>query len=174
MLKGIKVTLRPLKMSDWEKSIQWRNNTSLKKMAMMHPFPITEMVEKQWYEGIMNSRNDKVIYFTICLNPDKPIGFIHLNNISYINKNCYLGIVIGDPEVKSKGYGIDTMNTIISYAFNTLNLIKITVEVAEINKPAINLYNKLGFVEEGRLRKQFFNNGSYIDVIVLSLFRRDK
>jgi diamine N-acetyltransferase len=171
MLKGEKITLRPLKITDWEKTIQWRNDIVLKGLAIMHPFPITEMVEKQWYEDILRSKSTKVIYFTIIADNDIPVGFITLNDISYINKNCYLGIVIGDQKEQAKGYGIDTMNTIIKYAFNTLNLIKITVEVAAINGPALSLYKKLGFVEEGRLKNHYYNNGNYIDILIMSLFK---
>ena len=65
MLEGKKITLRPLKMADWEKTIQWRNNIKIKNMAMMHPFPITEIVEKDWYENILKSTSDKTVYFTI-------------------------------------------------------------------------------------------------------------
>jgi RimJ/RimL family protein N-acetyltransferase len=171
MLKGKNITLRPLKISDWKKTIQWRNDIGIKNLALMHPFPITEMVEKQWFEDILKNKSDKIIYFAISINPDKPIGFVSLNNINYINGNCYLGIVIGEKEAQGKGFGVDAMNTIIDYTFNTLNLIKISVEVVSINEPALKLYKKLGFVEEGILRDQFFIDGAFLDVRIMSLFR---
>jgi UDP-4-amino-4,6-dideoxy-N-acetyl-beta-L-altrosamine N-acetyltransferase len=174
MLKGRNITLRPLKMSDWEKTIQWRNDIEIKKMAMMHPFPITEMVEKEWYENILKSTSNRTVYFTIVKKNDIPIGFVTLNKISYTHKNCALGIVIGEKDDQGKGYGKEAMALIISYAFNTLNLNKITVEVVENNKTAIALYKKLGFTEEGRLKQQFYAEGKYLDVIILAKFRQSK
>jgi len=171
MLEGKNIILRPLKMTDWEKTLKWRNDFVIKQQAMMHPFPITEMVEKAWYEDILKSTSDKTIYFTITKNDDTPIGFITLNKINYTHKNCRLGILIGEAGEQGKGYGKEAMELIINYAFKTLNLNKITLEVTEINKQAIKLYLNLGFVEEGRLKQHFFANGEYFDIIIMSNFR---
>lgn len=171
MIEGKRITLRPLKMSDWEKTIQWRNDSVIKRMAMMHPFPITEMVEKQWYEGILKSTSDKMVYFAITKKDDTPVGFIMLNKISHTHRNCTLGIVIGEKEVQGKGFGKEAMELILNYAFNTLNINKVTVEVVEINKNALALYKKLGFIKEGRLRQQFYAEGKYLDVVIMTKFR---
>jgi len=169
MLKGEKIVLRPLKESDWSKTISWRNDLMIKKLAMMHPFPITEMVEKQWYEKMLASTDPGVVYFTITDNEDQPVGFISLTRISYTHRNCYLGIVIGEPEARGRGYGYEAVTLISEYAFNKLNLRKITVEVVEINKSALALYEKLGFIEEGRMKKQFYSDGAFLDVFIMSL-----
>lgn len=171
MLKGEHIVLRPLKLTDWEKTIQWRNNMTIKQLAMMHPFPITEMVEKEWYENIMKSKSDHTVYFTITLLNDEPIGFISLTNINHTHRNSYLGIVIGEPEWQGKGYGKEAMQLVLHYAFNTLNLNKVLLEVVEINSNAIQLYKNLGFVEEGVLKQQFYSDGKYLNVYVLSIFR---
>lgn len=173
MLEGRNITLRPLKMSDWEKTIQWRNDIGIKEMAMMHPFPITEMIEKEWYENILKSINDKTIYFAVAKKDDTPIGFIMLNKISYMHRNCALGIVIGEKEEQGKGFGKEAIELIRDYAFNTLNINKITVEVIGTNRNAISFYEKLGFIEEGRLRQHFFVEGKYHDVIILAKFREE-
>lgn len=171
MLIGKNVILRPLKITDWEKTLKWRNNFDIKRLAMMHPFPITEMVEKGWYEKILESTSDKTIYFAITRKDDKPIGFVSLNKINYLHKNCGLGIVIGEPEERGKGFGKETMEIIISYAFNTLNLNKITLEIVEYNKYALTLYKEMGFVEEGRLKQHYFADGDFCDVLLYSIFR---
>lgn len=172
MLKGKNISLRPLKINDWENTLRWRNNITIKEMAMMHPFPITEIVEKEWYNAILKSTSDKTIYFAVANKNDAPIGFITLNKINYTHKNCYLGIVIGDREEQGKGYGKEAIELITAYAFKTLNLNKITVEVVEINKHALMLYKKLGFTEEGRLKQHYYTGGVYLDVIIMSLFRK--
>jgi UDP-4-amino-4,6-dideoxy-N-acetyl-beta-L-altrosamine N-acetyltransferase len=171
MLKGESIILRPLKMSDWEKTLLWRNNITIKQLAMLHPFPITEMVEKEWYENMLKSTSDKTIYFTISTKDDNPVGFITLNKINYTHKNCYIGIVIGDFEAQGKGYGKEAMEIAIKYAFDTLNINKITLEVVENNISALALYKKLGFIEEGRLKRHFYAEGEYLDVLIYSIFR---
>ncbi|MFW5872692.1 MAG: GNAT family N-acetyltransferase, partial [bacterium] len=122
MLKGDKVILRPLQKSDWKSSIGWRNDTEIKQQAMLHPYPITDMNEEQWYEEMLQTKSNKQVYFTITTISGQPIGYISLQNINYIHRNCYLGIVIGEKEARGKGFGEDSMKLIIDYAFNTLNL----------------------------------------------------
>jgi diamine N-acetyltransferase len=173
MLKGEKTFLRPLQYSDWQNTIKWRNDILIKRKSMMHPYPITEMIEKEWYENILKSKNQSSVYFTIINEIEEPIGFIILTKINQINKNCTLSIVIGESKFQSKGYGKEAMNLIIDYAFNTLNLRKISVEVLSTNEQAIMLYKKLGFHEEGILRQHFFLDGQYLDVYIMSLFKND-
>ena len=174
MIKGKKITLRPLEREDWKKTIVWRNNISIKKLAMMHPFPITEMNELGWYEELLKSKSDKNLFFAIVNENSETIGFISLNNINRTNRNCYLSIVIGDENNQGKGYGKEAMEIILDYAFKTLNLIKVSLEVNSSNEKAINLYKKLSFIEEGRLKRHFFSDRIYHDVLILSCFRSEK
>lgn len=171
MLEGKNIILRPLRMTDWEKTLEWRNDLSIKRLTMMHPFPITEMVERDWYEKIIKSTNDKAIYFTITKKEDIPIGFVSLSRINYQSKTCWLSIVIGETEEQSKGYGKEAMELIIGYAFNQLNMNKISLEVTENNTRAISLYMKLGFNEEGLLKQHFYSEGGYQNVHIFSIFR---
>jgi UDP-4-amino-4,6-dideoxy-N-acetyl-beta-L-altrosamine N-acetyltransferase len=173
MLKGEKVILRPLKLDDWHKTIIWRNDINIKKLAMMHPFPITEMNEIEWYEGLLKSKSDRTIYFAVADKNDEPVGFIFLNNINRTNRNCYLGIVIGDTNNQGKGYGKDALITLLNYAFKNLNLKKVSVEVVETNINAIKLYKTIGFKEEGNMKEQFFSDGNYYNVLIMSKFEND-
>ena len=81
-----------------------------------------------------------------------------------------MGIIIGETDEQGKGYGKEVMELIIDYAFNTLNLNKVIVEVVEYNKRALEVYKKLGFIEEGRLKKHYYADGEYFDVIILAIF----
>ena len=46
---------------------------------------------------------------------------------------------------------------------------KIILDFNESNIAALKLYEKLGFVEEGRLRNQIIVNGQYLDLIIMAL-----
>lgn len=171
MLKGDNIILRSLKLSDWEKTIEWRNDFENKKLAMMHPYPVTEFLELEWYEELLKNKSNKVVYFAITDINDCPLGYIFLNNINYIHRNCHLGIIVGSSATRSKGIGYEAISLISDYAFNTLNMIKITVEVICNNDKAIQLYKRLGFVQEGCMKNQFFSNGVHNDVLIMSLFK---
>lgn len=171
MLKGDNVILRALKLSDWEKTIEWRNDFENKKLAMMHPYPVTEFLEQEWYAELLKNKSNKVVYFAITDINDCNLGYIFLTNINHIHRNCHLGIIVGSSANRNKGIGYEAIRLISDYAFNTLNMIKITVEVICHNDKAIKLYERLGFVKEGCMRMHFFSNGTHNDVLIMSLFK---
>ena len=45
--------------------------------------------------------------------------------------------------------------------------------VFETNPLAIHVYEKCGFVHEGKLRQSTYRNGRYIDNILMSMLRRE-
>jgi UDP-4-amino-4,6-dideoxy-N-acetyl-beta-L-altrosamine N-acetyltransferase len=171
MLQGKNISLRALTEKDWKDTIRWRNDLNIKKLAMMHPFPVTELNEKEWYDNLLKSKSDRNLFFAVCTNDGQCIGFVSLNNIHRTNRNCYLSIVIGEESAQGKGYGKEAMQLILNYAFEMLNLNKLSVEVLDINEKALRLYEQLGFVEEGHLKHQFFCEGIFHGVKLLSLFK---
>ncbi len=81
--------------------------------------------------------------------------------------------MIGKEEYRGKGVGTFAIRTMISHAFFNLNLRRIQLGVLENNIIAINLYKKVGFIEEGRKRKAIYKNGRYIDELVMGLLREE-
>ena len=109
----------------------------------------------------------------LLLDGDILIGQISLHNIDHLNRNAFLGIVIGETEYHGKGYGTEAARLVLEYGFNTLNLNNIMLSVHEDNHAGIACYKKLGFKESGRRREWFFKNGRYIDVIYMDILARE-
>lgn len=171
MLIGEKVILRPIRFEDWEKTVKWRNDLFIKVNTMSHPFPITEEVEKKWYEELLVSKTNTFIPFTAILKSSgEPVGYFSLNNINYINRNAFFSAVIGERDLIGKGIGREAVDLLIKYGFNYLNLNKICCYVIA-EHPAVITYKELGGVEEGLLKKHFFSESNYKDVLILSWFK---
>ena len=99
-------------------------------------------------------------------------GRISIYNIDYKNQKSEYGIFINN-EYQGKGIASRASKLLISYVFSNLNLRKIYVHVFSNNLPAIKLYKKLGFEEEGVLKEETFKNGEYKNVIRMAIFRRN-
>ena len=84
-----------------------------------------------------------------------------------------MGIFSGDKDYWNQGYGSDAMRLLLKYGFNSLNLNRIYLHVFDTNPRAIRAYEKVGFVHEGRLRQDIFLNGSYVDVLMMSVLRSE-
>ena len=101
------------------------------------------------------------------------VGIIQLNNIDYISGTATWGFIIGETNNQGRGIGTEFSKLILYYAFNYLNLRKITSFIIDDNVISTRFFQKLGFEEEGILRKHHFIDGKYKDVLIMSLFRND-
>ena len=62
----------------------------------------------------------------------------------------------------------------LNYFFKNNNYLrKINLGVVKNNVDAINLYNKLGFKQEGYLQRHLVYDGTEEDVIRMAIFRED-
>jgi diamine N-acetyltransferase len=170
MLTGKRIKLRPLRREDLKHTMKWRNDPEIKASAMMHPFPVSPELEEEWFSGLQNTGNRAVWFAIEPVEGNAPIGFIFLNNIRWVERNCCLGILIGEKTQQGSGIGREAMDLVIGYAFKALNLRKISLEVRTDNKAALLLYEKTGFRKEGTLRDHYYSAGKYHDALILSLF----
>ena len=102
----------------------------------------------------------------------KIIGVVFLNHIHPVHRTGEFGITLADPDYRGKGLGRDALLTILSYGFNELNLNRIWCEVYS-NNSSINLYRKIGFKQEGVLRKHIYKNGEYLDSIMMGMLKSE-
>jgi RimJ/RimL family protein N-acetyltransferase len=171
IIKEGKIALRPFKLEDYKTTLQWRQEIELRKLAQFHSFPVTEEIEQQWIDSVLKDRSDKSIYYAIeNFEENRLIGYFLLKDINWINRIAKMGIILGDIESRGKGIGKIALELALKYTFNNLNLRKITLDVISDNKAAIALYEKVGFVEEGLLKKHFYFDSMYYDVKIMSLF----
>jgi len=93
------------------------------------------------------------------------------SSLSKLNHTVSFGITILK-EYSGQGIGSLLIKKVIEWV--ELNSIeKIDLEVFEDNFPAISLYEKFGFVEEGRKRKSIKTKDGYKDFILMGRFTNE-
>ncbi|QOV13332.1 GNAT family N-acetyltransferase [Viridibacillus arvi] len=80
-----------------------------------------------------------------------------------------LGIVVSE-QLVGQGLGRKLMEELINWATSNGVTKKISLVTREDNTFAIELYEKLGFVKEGLLKKDNFISGVYYNTLVMGLF----
>ena len=100
---------------------------------------------------------------------EEPIGVISLMNISEANESAELSVIVGHPDDRRQGYGAEAINILLGYGFEKLGLNRVGLSVFEFNEDAISTYEKLGFRDEGRLRKALKRDGAFYDAILMSV-----
>ena len=61
-------------------------------------------------------------------------------------------MLVGDTSYRGNGIGTKIAEKALTVVFEDLGMHRVELVVFDFNSPAIRLYTKLGFVEEGRLR----------------------
>jgi RimJ/RimL family protein N-acetyltransferase len=107
------------------------------------------------------------------LEGDRLVGFIDLEGTMFPNGDAFVGIGIGDRESWGKGYGTDAMQVILRYAFQELNLRRVSLDTFEYNPRAIRSYEKVGFVHEGRARNFLNREGRRWDMLFMGILRQE-
>ena len=103
----------------------------------------------------------------------KCIGQCALFNFKETAQTCELGITIGDQAYWARGYGRDAIQSLLDYAFRIRNIRRVLLSVNGNNQRAIKAYKSCGFVEEGCLRAHVWNNGEYVDLVIMGLLREE-
>ena len=174
MLYGENVRLRPLKYGDDALFFKWRNNLEYMKFSKSFRFPKPQGAEKAWVDAQMLDMSNRSITFIMeTLEDSIPFGFIQLNAIDWISRNCMFGIAIAEDEYLGKGYAKEATKAVFDYVFDILNLFKVYVEILGFNSHTVRVYTRIGFVEEGMLKKQYFWGGEYHDVGIYSLYKEN-
>ena len=88
-----------------------------------------------------------------------------------MSRSGWFGLFIGEPTAWNRGFGGDAIQTLVRFAFDEMNLIKLRINVFHYNARARHVLESHGFVEEGRLSRDFYREGAYHDIVIFSVFR---
>jgi RimJ/RimL family protein N-acetyltransferase len=86
----------------------------------------------------------------------------------YSHHVAELGLMVAASE-RRRGIGSALMHEAVKWARGS-GVTKIELHVFPHNAPAIALYRKLGFVEEGHRRRHYRIGGHYVDAILMALY----
>ena len=99
------------------------------------------------------------------------VGTCKIGGINEFSGLADVGIMIGEKRLWGRGIGSETVSLLSNYAFNELSLRKLTGGAMSSNKSMLNIFARLGFVEEGVLRKQDRVGSTFIDHVLFGCFR---
>lgn len=170
-LKGKKVVLRPGDHEDIAYLLRWYNDDELNRLAGWSNSKVT--AEKLMY-NMSRSFGCDPMNLMIDNENGMPIGTIQLYDFNDQDRSCKLGIRIGDSNYWGKSYGEDAVNTIVEYAFNKLDMYRVTLKVYEYNERALRCYLKCGFQLEGRTRKSACIDGTYYDEYIMGVLKSER
>ena len=174
MIYGDRIRLRSVTRSDLPQFVEWLNDPEVRSGLLMY-LPLSFEDEEAWFENMIKSPAAQHPMVIEVRSDDDwtMIGNCGFHRIDWRIRSAEVGIFIGEKSYWNQGYGTEVMRLLLKQGFNTLNLNRIALEVFETNPRAIRTYEKAGFVHEGRRRQDMFQDGRYIDVLLMSVLRSE-
>lgn len=167
------IGFRPIERRDLENIRNLRNDPST-WIYLTDVTQITPSMQEKWFESIEKATN-KAYFAVFTQTKDFPIihegnfiGIIRCDQMDHINRSIRVGADVAR-EKRGKGYGTKILKAVLEYFFEQANFHRIWLCVLEGNHIAHQLYENVGFREEGRLRKAIWRNGEWVDYIVMSI-----
>jgi RimJ/RimL family protein N-acetyltransferase len=166
-INGTRVRLRRIERSDIPIFVRWFNDPEIRSFLSMY-LPMSQAAEEQWFEKQLES--DRIIFGIETLD-GKLIGNLGFERIEWKNRWAEIGVVIGEREYWSQGYGTDAITTLLRFVFTEMNLHRVRLSVYDYNQRARRCYEKCGFVLEGRMRQAHYHDGHYHDELIMGVLR---
>ncbi len=167
-LIGKNIRLRPMQKSDIELKIKWFNDPQINKtLVITEKFELDKSLK--WFDKAVKdqSRRD----FMIETLDGELIGLTGLMHIDNVHNTAEIYLVIGEKSYWGKGVMLEAEELLIGWAFDNINLHKITAPALAENVASIITMKKLGFEIEGTLRQEKFLQDRRVDIIQLGLLR---
>src|SRR5256885_14239392 len=170
MIAGEHVILRAFEKEDAERCYRWMNDPNIVR-TLKTRYPIAFQNEVEWLERAMHP-NVNERHFAIERKDDRThVGNASIHDIDWVSRTGWFGLFIGEPAAWNRGFGTDAIRTLVRFAFEEMNLRKLRIHVFDYNEKAKHVLLAQGFVEEGKLRRDFYREGVYHDIVILSIFR---
>lgn len=104
--------------------------------------------------------SDSIPIGTISLTATEPLKMHH--------RNTMVGVNVSAP-YQGQGYGSEAIVWALDWAFRHANMHRVGIEAHAWNEGAVRLYQRLGFVVEGRKREVVWYDGAWHDGVEMAM-----
>lgn len=171
MLKGERVTLRPVRESDLDTF--WRHHTDIANRGPYFPLGVMSetTLRKQFAEDGFWSRDEGMLLITA--DDDRMVGSIEwFPTVRYLSE-VELSYQLFDRADDGKGYVTEAVRLLVRYLFENKTFNRIRLVIHPANLGSRRIAEKSGFQLEGMMRGALLSGGRYHDVEVWSILHDD-
>jgi ribosomal-protein-alanine N-acetyltransferase len=170
-LESERIYLREVRLTDVDDTYyRWMNDQEVTRYLESRFYPNSLEMLKEYVAGKMGDRENVFLAIVLKEN-DRHIGNIKLGPINWIHRFGELGILIGEKDSWGRGYAAEAISLVVKYAFEELNLNKVTAGCYGLNQGSLKAFQKAGFVIEGVRKRHFHCGGKYVDAVLLGILR---
>jgi ribosomal-protein-alanine N-acetyltransferase len=167
MIRGDRVTLRPIEEGDIAQLRAWQSDPSV-MIGWAIPAPL---VPSNAFEDDLRGRFSSFedAAFLIIEAEDRPIGRVDFEQLDARHGSVEIALYIGDASAQGRGHASDAVRTLARFLFEQRSVHRIELTVIASNDRARLLYESVGFTAEGILRDNVCFDGRFHDEILMAL-----
>ncbi len=137
--------------------------------------PLAAALAQQVRTGLASAaaRRDRADWAIVRHTDGRAVGEVVLFELDEDHAGMTFRIALVGPELFDRGYGSEATRLVRDFAFGPLGLHRLSLQVVATNGRALRVYQRAGFVFEGRDREAQRVDGHWVDVLHLALIDSD-
>ena len=164
---GRKVVLRTPKWEDLDDFLEIINSLVDEGADILRTERVSKEEEIDFLSKVLSRLEKDEMFYLVAEVDGKVVAVSEISKRGGYEKHVgVIGIAIRNG-FRDLGIGTEIMKTLVEKA-QKMGLKVLTLSAFATNKPAIHVYEKVGFVQTGTIPKKHFKEGKYIDEIILT------
>lgn len=166
--------IRRADREDLDVLVRWMEDEDFHYFLYGDPARSPRLIREQIVGYLSKTANSPIpscAYFIVD-SPEGPLGMISLQNISWRNRSCNIDVYMAPEHRGHLTTGINILRT-LEYAFDELNLHRVSAIIYAFNQPSWRLLEFIGAVREMSLKDHITRNGVWHDVYVYGLLKEE-
>ena len=171
--QGERTRLRPWRLEDAE--LRFMASLDSPTLALHEDgieLPTSVELQKERLEKTSGFKDNDRLRFAMENFDGITVGWVTLHSRDQKNGTFGFGVAVYRA-YRGHGYAVDAVRILLKYGFWEQRHQKCNSACVHTNEASIRLHEKLGFIEEGRIRRNSFFNGKYHDEVLFGMTREE-
>lgn len=156
-MQGDRIVLRPKMLPDATNDYRWRTDPELAQLDATLPIRMSFNRYRELFEDELLHPAATVLRLAIDTFEGKHIGNCMYYDADFIGSQAELGILIGERDYWSKGFGTDAVNVMLRHIFTTTPIRRVYLHTLVWNQRAQFAFSKSGFVPTHNVRRSGYD-----------------
>ena len=172
VLKGARVTLRDLRLSDAPSLLAMLATDEVARFISPPPTTVEGFERFIAWTHRERAAGRYACFAVVVDGTDTAVGLFQVRQLELGWATAEWGFALGSP-YWGTGVFIDGAHLVVDFAFETIGVHRLEARAAVQNGRGNGALRKVGAVQEGVLRKSFLRNGEYLDQVLWTIVDED-